>query len=240
MDTYTDEEFEYIVKNSNSFKECLKKLGYSSNSGKQTHILQQKIESLNIDISHFDQLKKRVSRTPENIFIENSTAAQKVLRNWYIKGNYTPYICSICGQEPFWKDKPLTLILDHINGKNNDDRLENLRWVCPNCNQQLDTTNARNPYRKYEINYCIDCGKVISPLSVRCQICDGKRKRIPLDEMPVTREELKFLIRNESFTEIGKKFNITDNSVRKWCDKFNLPRKATEIKKYSNEEWEKI
>ena len=40
--------------------------------------------------------------------------------------------------------KALTLILDHINGRNHDDRLENLRWVCPNCNQQLDTTNGRN------------------------------------------------------------------------------------------------
>ena len=40
--------------------------------------------------------------------------------------------------------KVLTLILDHKNGHNHDDRLENLRWVCPNCNQQLDTTNGRN------------------------------------------------------------------------------------------------
>ena len=42
--------------------------------------------------------------------------------------------------KPIWQGKPLTLILDHINGKNNDDRLENLRWVCPNCNRQLPTT----------------------------------------------------------------------------------------------------
>ena len=36
------------------------------------------------------------------------------------------------------------MILDHINGDNKDDRLENLRWVCPNCNYQLDTTNGKN------------------------------------------------------------------------------------------------
>ena len=56
----------------------------------------------------------------------------------------------------------LTLILDHINGSNHDDRLENLRWVCPNCNQQLETTG----YKKYrsdlksslmKINYCKIC-----------------------------------------------------------------------------------
>ena len=43
-----------------------------------------------------------------------------------------------------------------------------------------------------------------------------------------------------SFTAIGKKYNVSDNAVRKWCDKYNLPRKASEIKKYSDEEWELI
>lgn len=42
------------------------------------------------------------------------------------------------------------------------------------------------------------------------------------------------------FTTIGKKYNVSDNAVRKWCDKYNLPRKASEIKKYSDEEWELI
>ena len=62
----------------------------------------------------------------------------------YIKGNYTPYKCSICGLEPFWNGKELTLTLDHINGINNDDRLENLRWVCPNCDRQLSTFSGKN------------------------------------------------------------------------------------------------
>lgn len=43
-----------------------------------------------------------------------------------------------------WNGKELTLILDHKNGINNDDRLENLHWVCPNYNQQLDTTGSKN------------------------------------------------------------------------------------------------
>ena len=73
-----------------------------------------------------------------------STINQKTLRRWYKKGNYTEYKCSICGLLPVWQNKELTLILDHINGLNNDDRLENLRWVCPNCNMQLPTTNGKN------------------------------------------------------------------------------------------------
>ena len=84
----------------------------------------------------------------------------------------------------------MTLILDHINGKNHDDRFENLRWVCPNCNQQLETTNGKNR-KQYNFNYCVDCGKKISKKAIRCCQCS----RIPLrQKKPVSREELKELI----------------------------------------------
>lgn len=58
--------------------------------------------------------------------------------------------------------------------------------------------------------------------------------------MPITREELKDLIRTTPFTTIASQFGYTDNAIRKWCDKFNLPRKKSEINSYSDEEWTKI
>ena len=48
------------------------------------------------------------------------------------------------------------------------------------------------------------------------------------------------LIRTKPFVEIGKMFKVSDNTIRKWCDSYNLPRKVTDIKKYSDIEWEKI
>lgn len=91
-----------------------------------------------------------------------------------------------------------------------------------------------------QIHYCIDCGKEIGRNSTRCIECDAKSRIIPLEEMPITREELKNLIRTFPFTQIAAKYKVSDNAIRKWCDKFGLPRKKTEIKQYSNEEWEKI
>ncbi len=244
IDNYTSKEIESIVKNSISYKDFARKIGYSNTpSGDTIKMIKSRLSEY--DTSHFEAVSGNnfhIKRTAENTFIKDSTASQATLRKMYLENNYTPYVCSICGQEPIWQGKELTLILDHINGINNDDRLENLRWVCPNCNQQLETTGSKNPNRKIFAKkyYCIDCGKEISKLSIRCISCDAKHKIVPLADMPVTREELKSLIRTKPFTQIGTQFNVTDNAVRKWCDKFNLPRRKSDIQKYSEEEWLKI
>ena len=145
IDTFTNEEFALIVANSFNLAEVARKLGYTSHSGDNGTRIRKRIDLLHLSTDHFSLGNRRpIKRTPENVFIENSTADQKTLRKFYVLGEYTPYVCSICGQEPIWQNQPLTLILDHINGRNHDDRLENLRWVCPNCNQQLDTTGSKN------------------------------------------------------------------------------------------------
>ena len=144
--------------------------------------------------------------------------------------------------EPVWQGKDLTLILDHINGKNNDNQLTNLRWVCPNCNQQLETTG----YKKYrsdlkstlkKINYCKICNCEITNGAELCSKCNNIAKRIV--KRP-SREELKQLIRTTPFITIGKQFNVSDNAIRKWCKAENLPSKITEIKKYTDKEWQDI
>ena len=122
----------------------LRKLGYETTNGSNHIKLKKYIKLYNIDISHFEKTYKYVKRTNEEIFKKDSEVSQHCLRDAYIKGNYTEYKCSICGQEPFWNGKPLTLTLDHINGKNHDNELSNLRWVCPNCDRQLDTFGYKN------------------------------------------------------------------------------------------------
>lgn len=90
--------------------------------------------------------------------------------------------------------------------------------------------------QKNNENFCIDCGKPIYPSSTRCIQCENNHKKTN----NISREELKNLIRSTPFTTIGKKFGVSDNAIRKWCDNYNLPRKSSDIKQYSDEEWELI
>lgn len=241
FENYSHEEIEQIVALSTSYKDFARKIGYSHTcSGDTLKMLRLKLEDY--DTEHFGLVANSSKRTPEDTFVSNSTASQHTLRELYKRGNYSTYECAICGQQPFWNEKEMTLILDHINGINNDDVLENLRWVCPNCNSQLETTGSRNPNRKVFAKkfYCIDCGKEISKGSNRCQDCSSKARTTPLEEMPVSRNQLKSLIRNKSFVQIGRDFGVSDNAIRKWCEKFDLPRKKTDISKYSDEEWNNL
>jgi 5-methylcytosine-specific restriction endonuclease McrA len=79
------------------------------------------------------------SLTNQEVFIPNSTYARHRLKDRIIMEGLLDYVCAICRIEPMWESKPLTLVLDHINGVNNDHRLQNLRFLCPNCNSQTDT-----------------------------------------------------------------------------------------------------
>lgn len=87
---------------------------------------------------------------------------------------------------------------------------------------------------KRSITYCKDCGKLIYKTSIRC--CSCNQLFLNGNKIP-SRQELKDLIREHKFTEIGRIFNVSDNAVRKWCKKYNLPYSSKLIKTYTDDEW---
>lgn len=131
--------------------------------------------------------------------------------------------CSICGQKPLWRNKELILILDHINGVQADNRIENLRLLCPNCNSQ-----QYNPVINYSISQktnpkkpCIRCGM---PASINnetglCKDCLSIMKR--KTEWP-SYEQLEKDLNEMSFRAIGRKYGVSDNTIRRWAKKYNL------------------
>ena len=73
--------------------------------------------------------------------IEKGTASPRTIKIHLQKTNNK---CSICGLTNSWNDKPLTLVLDHIDGNSDNNSIDNLRLVCPNCDSQLPTFKSRN------------------------------------------------------------------------------------------------
>ena len=113
--------------------------------------------------------------TDEQLYIENSTTARSVVRRRILYDNLIEYKCSICSSEPKWRGQDMSLILDHENGINNDNRLTNLRFLCPNCNHQQPTYAGKNK-RKTDEKKCVDCNKTIHKNSIRCNGCSAKKK----------------------------------------------------------------
>jgi Zn finger protein HypA/HybF involved in hydrogenase expression len=85
-------------------------------------------------------IKKDIKKRILNLEEYSSRAS---IRKVIIKENLIEYKCSECDIQT-WNNKSLSLHLDHINGMNSDNRLENLRFLCPNCHSQTETYTGRN------------------------------------------------------------------------------------------------
>lgn len=147
-----EEYLKKVIKESSYKKEVLNKLGFKTLSGNYK-TLDKYIKLYNIDISHFLTAQDSIKGNNFNkkyelndILVKNfqGTITNSNIKNYLYKANLKKKCCEICNQNEEWNGKKLSFILDHINGDNKDNRLENLRIICPNCDSTLDTYMGRN------------------------------------------------------------------------------------------------
>lgn len=148
----SDEIFIEYYNNSINISDFLKKFDMI-NKGGNAQTLKNRMNILNLDINkliHNGKIQSSFRRRPDDeVFCENSSYPRKDLKRRIIRNNLLNKKCEQCDIIDTWNNKKLVLILDHINGISNDNRLENLRFLCPNCNSQQDTFSGRNiPKRK--------------------------------------------------------------------------------------------
>ena len=226
------EKLTKLVEQCITMRELLTKLNITI-SGENYQKMYQMLEKFQIDSSKFKERTELYGFTRKidlkHILVENSSYKNSyLLKKRLIEEGLKENKCEICNQLPEHMGKPLSLQLHHINGNHNDNRLENLQILCPNCHSQTDNYGIKNAKIIKKHNYCSKCGREISRKASLCLECLGEEKR---KVKRPSKEELLELIKTKSFCEIGRMFGVSDNAVRKWCKAEGLPYLKREIKK---------
>lgn len=214
-----------MLNTSNTLAEVIIKIGLSLH-GENYKLLQEKIKQDNLSLIKLKENKKSNSTGGvslidlNDVLVKNSLYSRSSLKRRLIQENSLEYKCFICSNTGEWNGQKLTLELDHINGINTDNRLENLRFLCPNCHSQTDTYKGKNVKRIKVQNKCINCNCDIRRTSTRCNKCAG----LNLLKFEVTKEELQNLINVYPMTKIGKMFGVSDNAVKKRCITYGITK----------------
>ena len=218
-------DLQNLLNECSSVVDILKRLGFEGYNGNH-RTLTRRISVEKFDLVKFEENKKANKAShiinaqlknckPDNeIFVKDSTYAGTTQIKKRLVKLGMDYKCVECGIGIYYNNKPISLQLDHINGINNDNRLENLRFLCPNCHSQTPTFSGRR--------------KAIKSNPIHDFLLSVKKERKkPVRKKKInwpSQEELKKVLWEKPTTTLAKELGVSDVAISKHIKELGLTK----------------
>jgi transposase-like protein len=174
----------------------------------------------------------------EEVLVEGSTYSRSTLKRRLYEAGLKRRRCELCGQGELWQEKRIGLILDHVNGVRDDNRISNLRIVCPNCAATLDTHCGRKNHAPIGREDCLHCGMSFQPKYRGQRYCSrycgtrwdrtGSHRLGARKVSRPSRAQLLAEIDKYGYVGVGRIYGVSDTAVRKWIHQYERERAIAE------------
>lgn len=213
------------VAKSTTYTEVLEYLGIPSRGGNNATI-KRVIDGIGLDVSHFMGRRANTVYHKDIPLDEYINGGKKIksahLLAKLIKAGVKQRKCESCGIVD-WNSKPIVLHLHHCDGNPDNNSLDNLQVLCPNCHSQTDNFKGLANSKPKKQYFCKYCGKEVKTKACCCIICANEHKSKG-KYVPISKEQLEsdLISLNYNMSAVGRKYGLSDNAIRKKCHKYGI------------------